>query len=156
MRHQEPLPRVKALDCSSVKVGMQEVQRRTEELALEPAECTSAVSFKTHAEANAIQPSRAQLLGERVQKTELAERVTVTVDTDFAGDQVTRKSTTGVATFLGSHCVRTLQSIVILSSGEAEYYGIVKAMAMGFLMRPLLADLGSKWEHWSEEQCKKE
>eukprot|EP00971_Amphidinium_carterae_P044174 869156-Amphidinium_carterae.1 len=62
-------------------------------------------------------------------------KVTVTVDTDFAGDQVTRESTTGVATFLGSHCVRTqsnLQSTVSLSSGEAEHYGIVKATAMGF------------------------
>eukprot|EP00971_Amphidinium_carterae_P315407 6269293-Amphidinium_carterae.1 len=32
--------KVKALDCPSVKVGMQEVQRRTNESALEPAECT--------------------------------------------------------------------------------------------------------------------
>eukprot|EP00971_Amphidinium_carterae_P073836 1460022-Amphidinium_carterae.1 len=35
-----------------------------------------------------------------------------------------------------------LQSTVSLSSGEAEYYGIVKAMAMGFLMKSLLADFG--------------
>eukprot|EP00971_Amphidinium_carterae_P228876 4540330-Amphidinium_carterae.1 len=48
MRHLDCLMRdlgldwikVKALDCPSVKVGMQEVQRRTEETALEPAECT--------------------------------------------------------------------------------------------------------------------
>eukprot|EP00971_Amphidinium_carterae_P114845 2274653-Amphidinium_carterae.2 len=72
-------------------------------------------------------------------------KVTETVDTVFVGDQVTRKSTTRVATFLGSHCVRTqsnLQSSVSLSSGEAEYYGTVKAMEMGFLMKSLLADFG--------------
>eukprot|EP00971_Amphidinium_carterae_P280120 5560502-Amphidinium_carterae.1 len=54
-------------------------------------------------------------------------KVTVVVDTDFAGDQTTRKSTTGAATFLGSHCVKSqsnLQTTVSLSSGEAEYYGI--------------------------------
>eukprot|EP00971_Amphidinium_carterae_P188406 3740037-Amphidinium_carterae.1 len=57
-------------------------------------------------------------------------KVTVTVDTDYAGDRVNRKSTTGAATFFGSHCLKTqsnLQTTVSLSSGEAEYYGIVKA-----------------------------
>eukprot|EP00971_Amphidinium_carterae_P275208 5460634-Amphidinium_carterae.1 len=33
--------KVKTLDCPSVKVGMQDVQNRTEEPALEPAECTN-------------------------------------------------------------------------------------------------------------------
>eukprot|EP00971_Amphidinium_carterae_P202776 4023926-Amphidinium_carterae.3 len=66
-------------------------------------------------------------------------KVTVTVDTDFAGDQVTRKSTSGVATFLGSHCVKT-QSNLQSTESLAEYYGIVKAMAMGFLMKSLLAE----------------
>eukprot|EP00971_Amphidinium_carterae_P170928 3387459-Amphidinium_carterae.1 len=32
--------KVKALDCPTVKVGMQEIQRRTEEQALEAADCT--------------------------------------------------------------------------------------------------------------------
>eukprot|EP00971_Amphidinium_carterae_P184008 3653213-Amphidinium_carterae.2 len=31
---------VKTLDCPSVKVSMQEAQRRTDEKALEPADCT--------------------------------------------------------------------------------------------------------------------
>eukprot|EP00971_Amphidinium_carterae_P247368 4912471-Amphidinium_carterae.1 len=35
---------------------------------------------------------------------------TLTVDTDFAGDLVSRKRTTGVATFLDSHCVRNTVS----------------------------------------------
>eukprot|EP00971_Amphidinium_carterae_P009852 194261-Amphidinium_carterae.2 len=48
MRHLDYLMRdlgldgikVKALDCPSVKIGMQEVQRRTDESTLEPADCT--------------------------------------------------------------------------------------------------------------------
>eukprot|EP00971_Amphidinium_carterae_P054415 1072009-Amphidinium_carterae.1 len=93
-------------------------------------------------------PPQPQLPSERVQQAELQKwpgKVTVVVDTDFAGDQTNRKSTTGVATFLGSHCVRTqsnLQTTVSLSSGEAEYYRVVKAMAMDFLMESLLADFG--------------
>eukprot|EP00971_Amphidinium_carterae_P050953 1003206-Amphidinium_carterae.1 len=63
----------------------------------------------------------------------------------YAGDRVNRKSTIGAATFFGSHCLKTqsnLQTTVSLSSGEAEYYGVVKAMAMGFSMKSLLADFG--------------
>eukprot|EP00971_Amphidinium_carterae_P340546 6478961-Amphidinium_carterae.2 len=35
-----------------------------------------------------------------------------------------------------------MQSTVILSPGQPEYYGIVKAMAMGFVMRSRLAVIG--------------
>eukprot|EP00971_Amphidinium_carterae_P349860 6491266-Amphidinium_carterae.3 len=141
MRHLDYLMRglgldgikVKALDCPSVKVGMQEVQRRTDELAVEPAECTryrSGVMRLAYLSLDRPDLAHAvKCLSRHMQKlaqSNLADlkrvgrylhnhkclvnvynrqswpgKVTVTVDTDFAGDKVTRKSTTGVATFLG-------------------------------------------------------
>ena len=44
----------------------------------------------------------------------------------------------------GSHCVKswsTTQATIALSSGEAEYYGVVKASSIGLGCRALLHDL---------------
>ena len=49
----------------------------------------------------------------------------------------------------GSHCIKTYsqtQETIALSSGESEFYGIVKAAAMGFGMKGLLEDLGVEVE----------
>ena len=46
---------------------------------------------------------------------------------------------------LGQHCFKTwasTQAIIALSSGEAEYYGVVKAASIGLGCRALLKDLG--------------
>ena len=46
---------------------------------------------------------------------------------------------------IGSHVIKTWSSTlpsVSLSSGEAEFYGVVKAAGMGLGYRSLLADLG--------------
>ena len=54
----------------------------------------------------------------------------VYVDTDHAGCIRTRKSTTGCAIMLGQSMIRSFcrgQAVVALSSGEAEYYGLVSA-----------------------------
>ena len=51
------------------------------------------------------------------------------VDTDHVGCLKTRKSTSGGITRLGKHTIRTwslTQYVVALSSGEAEYCGMVK------------------------------
>ena len=51
------------------------------------------------------------------------------VDTDHAGCIKTRKSTNGGALTFGKHCLKTwstTQAVIALSSGEAEYYGVVK------------------------------
>ena len=48
---------------------------------------------------------------------------------------------------LGQHCVKTwssTQAIIALSSGEAEYYGVVKASSVGLGCRALLNDLNMK------------
>ena len=55
--------------------------------------------------------------------------IEIWVDTDYAGCRKTRKSTSGGIIRLGSHVVKTwstTQSVIALSSGEAEYYGMVK------------------------------
>ena len=56
-------------------------------------------------------------------------------DTDYAGCKRTRKSSTGGVVKLGNHVIKTwsnTQSIIALSSGEAEFYGMVKAGSVGF------------------------
>ena len=71
--------------------------------------------------------------------------IVVWSDTDYAGCKVTRKSTSGGVMQLGGHTVKgwaSTQAVISLSSGEAEYYGMVKAATMGIGMRVILEDLG--------------
>ncbi len=54
--------------------------------------------------------------------------VNVWVDTDYAGCLETRKSTSAGVIMINQHAVKTwsvTQDIIALSSGEAEYYGMV-------------------------------
>ena len=51
------------------------------------------------------------------------------VDTDIAGCRRTRKSTNGVCVMHGMHLIKssaTMQTVISMSSGEAEHYGVVK------------------------------
>ena len=67
------------------------------------------------------------------------------VETGHAGCAVTRRSTTGLAVVLGRHCVKhqsNLQSTISLSSGESEWYGLVKGSAAGLALQSLLVDWG--------------
>jgi len=69
----------------------------------------------------------------------------VWVDTDFAGCLKTRKSTSGGVITIGNHVIKSwsnTQSVIALSSGEAEYYGMVKGASMALGIRSMLADLG--------------
>eukprot|EP00971_Amphidinium_carterae_P091398 1809486-Amphidinium_carterae.1 len=146
--------KVKALDCPPVKISTKEVRQREDETALEPAQCTNYRSGVMRiAYLSLDRPDLAQTvkcLSRHMQKPTESDwadlkRVGRFTATDYAGDRVNRKSTTGAATFFGPHCLKTqsnLQTTVSLSSGEAEYYGIVKVMSMGFSMKSLLADFG--------------
>jgi len=74
-----------------------------------------------------------------------ADAIHVYSDTDWAGCPRTRKSTSGGCVLLGSHCLKTwssTQPTVSLSSGEAEFYGLVKAAGVGLGYRALLQDFG--------------
>ena len=57
------------------------------------------------------------------------ETLQVHVDSDWAGDLLGRESTTGVIVRRGKHLLRHmsfLQTLVALSSGEAEYYALIR------------------------------
>ena len=71
--------------------------------------------------------------------------VSVHADSDFAGCLLTRKSATGLVCYYGRHTLRhssNLQSTVSLSSGESEYYALVKAVASGMATQELLRSWG--------------
>ena len=75
----------------------------------------------------------------------MPEAVDVIVDTDFAGCPTTRKSTNGGIVRHGEHCLKTWssnQAVIALSSGEAEFYGIVKGASNALGITSMLSDLG--------------
>jgi len=66
-------------------------------------------------------------------------------DTDWAACPKTRKSTSGGAVMLGSHCVKhwsSTQTSIALSSGEAEFTGVLRGAGQGLGYQALLRDLG--------------
>ena len=76
-----------------------------------------------------------------------ADGIDVYSDTDWSGCPRTRRSTSGGCIMIGRHCIRTWSSTqpsVTLSSGEAEYYGLVKAAGAGLGHQSLMQDLGLK------------
>ena len=73
------------------------------------------------------------------------DKITVFVDSDFAGDRVSRKSTTGLVAQIGNHTVKsgsTLQGLTALSVGEAEFHAVVKGGQVGLALRSIYQDLG--------------
>ena len=76
-----------------------------------------------------------------------ADRKTLYVytDTDWAADELTRKSVSCTVERYGSHmidCSVAKQSLVALSSGEAEFYGIVRAVATSKQTSQILEQIG--------------
>ena len=72
-------------------------------------------------------------------------KIHVWTDTDYAGCRDTRKSTSGGLIMIGNHLIRTwssTQRVIALSSGEAEYYGMVRGGAEGLGTRTILEDIG--------------
>ena len=81
----------------------------------------------------------------RYRRQKHVDKITVFVDSDFAGDPVSRKSTTGLVAQIGNHTVKsgsTLQSLTALSVGEAEFYAVVKGGQVGLLLTSMHQDLG--------------
>ena len=73
------------------------------------------------------------------------ESLDIYTDTDWAGCARTRKSTSGGCVMLGGHTLKhwsTTQSTVTLSSGEAEFHGLVKGAGVALGQQALLEDLG--------------
>ena len=66
-------------------------------------------------------------------------------DANWARCPVTRKSTSCSVMMLGTHCIgvnTSTQSVIGLSSTEAEFYGGVKTACPALGMRSLMGDLG--------------
>lgn len=64
-------------------------------------------------------------------------------DSDHAGDLETRRSRSGMAVMWGSHLIKhgsTVQSTVSLSSGESEYYALLRASAHALGIKAMLSD----------------
>ena len=67
------------------------------------------------------------------------------VDTDHAGCLKTRRSTNGGALIHGKRAIKSWAStrpVIALSSGEAEFYGVVKATGLALGQQSILQDLG--------------
>ena len=81
----------------------------------------------------------------RFENQPLPSKVSGYVDSDWAGCAVTRKSTSGGVLMFGKHPLKswsTTQSVIALSSGEAENYAMVKGVCQGKGMQATMADLG--------------
>ncbi len=69
----------------------------------------------------------------------------VYADSDWAGCKRTRKSPSGEAILVGSHCIKTwssTQSTVSQSSGEAECYALVRVAMEALGVQSIMNDLG--------------
>jgi len=76
-----------------------------------------------------------------------AKELLVYTDSDWAADKETRRSVSCLAERLGDHLLEVSvakQTVVALSSGEAEFYGIVRAAAHGIQTKQLLEAVGLK------------
>ena len=76
---------------------------------------------------------------------QVPSKLRVQVDADHGGDAVTRKSTTGMVAIYGTHVLKhssNIQSTIALSTGESEYYALVKGGSVGLELQSLCADLG--------------
>ena len=74
-----------------------------------------------------------------------SSQISVYSDTDWAGCPRTRKSTSGGCILVGKHLIKSwssTQASVALSSGEAEFYGVVKAAGAGLGYQALMRDFG--------------
>jgi len=74
-----------------------------------------------------------------------AERIECYTDTDWAGCARTRKSTSRGCVMVGRHLIKAwsaTQASIALSSGEAEYYGVVRGTGIALGTKALYNDIG--------------
>jgi len=75
--------------------------------------------------------------------------MTVHSDSDHAGCLRTRRSTSATVVMLGQHCLRvasTTQIPIALSSGESEWYALVKSATVGLGLRSSARDFQCEYD----------
>ena len=75
----------------------------------------------------------------------LPHKLTIFCDSDWAACKESRKSTSCGCIMLGSHLLRawsSTQAIIALSSGEAEYYALLKGASAGSGLQAIMDDVG--------------
>ena len=87
-----------------------------------------------------------------------ADNIDCYSDTDWAGCPKTRKSTSGGVVLLCQHILKTYsptQPTISLSSGEAEFYGVVRASGAALGQQSLFADLdiGLQVRVWTDSSA---
>ena len=78
-------------------------------------------------------------------KQKMPKEIEAWSDSDWAGCLETRKSTSGGLIKFGTHILKSwsiTQNTIALSSGEAEFYAMVKAGSQGLGMRSMMDDVG--------------
>ena len=76
---------------------------------------------------------------------EPVRNLNIWTDSDWAADLIDRKSVTSVVTMAGQHCIKAqaaAQGAPTLSSGEAEFFALVKCDSVALGIRNMLADFG--------------
>ena len=74
-----------------------------------------------------------------------ADQMDTYADSDWAGCPRSRRSTSGGCIMVGSHLLKfwsSIQAGVAMSSGEAEFYGVVRGAGQGLGYQSLIKDLG--------------
>ena len=80
----------------------------------------------------------------RYRRQKHVNKIIVFVDSDFAGDPVSRKSTTGLVAQIGNHTVEsgsTLRCLTALSVGEVDFYAVVTGCQVGPSLRSMYQEL---------------
>ena len=121
------------------------------EIAFTTKELCRAMSKPTASDAKAVTRLCRFLKGlpRLVQRIPFADcppsNIEVFVDSDWAGCRRSRKSTSGGVVLFGGAAVKgwsSNQSVIALSSGEAEYYAALKGASCALGFKAMLADLG--------------
>ena len=81
----------------------------------------------------------------RFRRQKHVDKITVFVDSDFAGDPVSRKRTTRLVAHICNHTVKSgsaLRSFTALNVGEAEFHAVVNGGQVGLSLRSKNHGLG--------------
>ena len=142
---QATLYRACAARCNFLSLDRPDIQFAAKEVSRGMAKPTPADFIKLKRLARYIKQNPRAVFKYRFQ--DKFDNINVYTDTDWAGCVKTRRSTQGGLAIFGGHCVKswsTTQAFIALSSGEAEYYGVVKGSSVGLGLQAMLADMGVK------------